>query len=734
MKKEYETIIKNFVKKNLTTRILLSDFITVDIETSDIYIEKYGTELPLPYIWSVCIGDDVLFFRTISEYKEFVAYLKSVLPKKMVKRKRKINGEEKVVEVEQQKQVIIFIHNLFFESVYLKSIFGLPDDAVFKNDRDRKVMYAIDGPIQYRDSYSITNKGLKELTKGLEDHKQSGYDFNYEKVRYPWTVLTPEELSYCSHDVTSLRAAMIRFMGDWKTNLKELPLTITGFTRRRLSDAEKAARETKPEKVDLLALASSGERVKQETFTSTKTPCYAAYKYIQAASRGGNSLPAQKYRSAYYKKETKDILLKDVVSYDGKSWYPGQMRVRKFPIGKFYHLDHIKCDDLARLTEQGQAWVAKMTFHNLRLKNPDEPIPYLASRKCKLFNAKLYLKKRVLSAEQCMCTLTDVDMAIVCKMYNFDSIDTMDCWYSEYGYLPQWLCDVIDDLFKKKESFSKATVDYEINKALFNAIHGCCGTDQLHEKVAFDEEGAAYLTSGGEDEYQKKRIYLALSYAWYVWGTAWGRYGLQELIDFCGDRVVYVDTDAVKILGTIDIDKFNEPWIEKAMARGAYFMKDGKPVIMGAFGVEYVCKEFKCLQTKEYAWVGPVDISKIDEDDFKWAKDHLGWTDEDTKNFNIHLTTSGVNPIRGAMELFKRGGLKEFKRGFEFKEAEKLISTIVEVPYEVVQVDGHDLEICSGVRITSRKGITLGEESTLALDQQTIIKGLEDYLKDELRI
>ena len=74
---------------------------------------------------------------------------------------------------------------------------------------------------------------------GVEHKKLTG-TFDYEKKRYPWTILTDEELAYCVHDVQGLVEAIQIEMKHDNDNLYTFPLTSTGYVRR---DAKKALSE-----------------------------------------------------------------------------------------------------------------------------------------------------------------------------------------------------------------------------------------------------------------------------------------------------------------------------------------------------------------------------------------------------------------------------------------------------------------------------------------------------------
>ena len=73
---------------------------------------------------------------------------------------------------------------------------------------------------------------------GCQIRKLTG-TFDYSKIRYPWTKLTPDELAYCVHDVQCLVEAITREMSADGDDLASIPMTSTGYVRR---DAKAAMR------------------------------------------------------------------------------------------------------------------------------------------------------------------------------------------------------------------------------------------------------------------------------------------------------------------------------------------------------------------------------------------------------------------------------------------------------------------------------------------------------------
>ena len=168
-----------------------------DIETSTLP----DIEEAIMYIWQFQIDDIVTVFgRTWEEYFFFL---------------RKIKGEIGA------RLLCIYVHNLSFEFQFLKGLYDFQPDEVFAVDSRKILKCTMWDTFEYRCSYLHSNMSLAAFTSkmGVEDAKLD--DFDYDKLRYPWTELSERELLYCmSEDLC--RLSRRRWL--W---------TVTRFTRYR---------------------------------------------------------------------------------------------------------------------------------------------------------------------------------------------------------------------------------------------------------------------------------------------------------------------------------------------------------------------------------------------------------------------------------------------------------------------------------------------------------------------
>lgn len=202
------------------------DIETSRIQTGEHFDDMKGCVVPdyqgFMYIWQFHIeGVGTIIGRTWDEYLRLLQYLQSYC------------GE--------REYFVVLVHNLSFEFQYLAGIYAFTPEEVFCVDPRRILRADMFSHFEYRCSYLHSNMSLAEYTNRwkVKHEKLSGEEFDYSKVRYPWSELSYLELKYCINDVRGLVEAYraeITFDGD---NLYTVPLTSTGYVRR---DVKKSMR------------------------------------------------------------------------------------------------------------------------------------------------------------------------------------------------------------------------------------------------------------------------------------------------------------------------------------------------------------------------------------------------------------------------------------------------------------------------------------------------------------
>ena len=169
------------------------------------------------YIWQFQVGPGITIIGRY--WDEFVILMQEIA--------RALGEDERIV---------IYDHNLSFEWSFLHDMQVLgpyvDDESVFCL-KPRKVckFLAFQNKLEFRCSYIHSNMGLDAFTKKMQvkHQKLSGEEFDYSKIRYPWTELSDRELEYAANDVIGLVEAIQKEMEVDHDDLYSIPLTSTGY-------------------------------------------------------------------------------------------------------------------------------------------------------------------------------------------------------------------------------------------------------------------------------------------------------------------------------------------------------------------------------------------------------------------------------------------------------------------------------------------------------------------------
>lgn len=561
---------------------LLNVYAAFDIETSTIWLNHDKKEYDVHsfmYVWQFQIEDYTVKGRTWEEYFSFLDVLRQSIGQIREDNKLSLNPF-----------LVIWVHNLQYEFSWLCGLYPFTNDECFFRDVRKPIYCRMYDTFEYRCSYIQSNMSLAALCKqtGVKQ-KLSGQKFDYDKVRFPWTKLTSFEEEYTTVDVESLVAAMKYRVQRGGDTLQTVPLTSTGYVRRECKNALKDRfldlRELKP-----------GEK---------------EYRLLRKAFRGGNT-----HANRYYV----DKIVSDVYSYDISSSYPTQQLTHMFPMKPFKWLVLEQKTAAARLKRVfqfiglGYAVVGTYQFKNMRLKNHREPIPYISLSRCQAMGTDDYEltldNGRVLECGYMEISCTEIDLEIILEQYTFDYMDVMECMIAQKDYLPAEYREVIQNYYNKKTALKGDDSEdgkyiYTKSKNMLNAVYGMSATDPVHQDIYYQDGN--YKISGYEDFNQDELLKLlknaSFPYQWGVYTTALARKQLQAAIKLCGDRIVYCDTDSVKVIGNIDINILNKELMKKAVQSKAYADDmNGHRHYIGLFEDDGHYDEFITQGAKRYAY------------------------------------------------------------------------------------------------------------------------------------
>ena len=570
-------------KHSAAFRNIIDVVTAFDIETTTIHLplvagQKQNSHAFM-YVWQFQLDDVTIMGRT---WEECFSLFKSLADACL-----EIQREQGLATIPL---LIIWVHNLAYEFQWLSGLYPFNNDEVFFRDVRKPIYCRMFDTFELRCSYIQTNMSLSALCKqtGVKQ-KLSGQKYDYDKIRFPWTELTQFEQEYTTVDVESLVKAMKYRVSRGGDNLQTVPLTSTGYVRRECKEA------LKDQFLDLRELK----------------PAEKEYRLLRKAFRGGNT-----HSNRYFV----DKIIDNVYSYDISSSYPTQQLTQLFPVKPFKWLEISQRTALKRVQRVlqfiglGYAVVATYQFKNMRLKNHREPIPYISLSRCQALGTDDYEllldNGRVLECGYMEISLTEIDLQIVLDQYQFDSMDVLEAMVAQKDYLPESYRAVIQNYYNKKTALKGDDTEdgkymYMKSKNMLNAVYGMSATDPVHQDIFYKD--GDYKVSTYEDFTQEELLKLlknaSFPYQWGVYTTALARKQLQDAIKLCGDRIVYCDTDSVKVIGDIDISKLNDKLMQKAIQSKAYADDmNGKRHYIGLFEFDGHYDQFITQGAKRYAY------------------------------------------------------------------------------------------------------------------------------------
>lgn len=584
-------------RKKKNERELLDMVTAFDIECSTLHIpneESKHDEHSFMYVWQWAFGrDNVVIGRTWDEWREFSERIQTACHN---------YGERHGMA--EPPLLVGFVHNLAYEWQFLAGVYHFaPNDTFFA--KARKPIYCrMFDCIELRCSYRHSNMTLEKFAErmGTTVRKESGVEYNYSKMRYPWTELSDSEMRYIIGDVVALVEAIENEMERDGDNLRTIPLTSTGYVRR---DCKKSISHIR------------------NYVIKPMLPNVDTYKLLRKAFRGGNTHANMRYVGK---------ILQNVESVDMVSCYPAQQLTKQFPMERFKMLESPTVERVLKFIARGYAVVATWHFEGLRVKRCGEPCPYISLAKTDSIGFECD-NGRVLRSEYSRMTMTEVDLQIILDTYDYDTINVSEAIVAKKAQLPAEYRAVIKQYYDyktqnkvKSESDEDVAYLYSKIKNMLNGIYGMSAQDPIHQRVEFVAEkfntdtksqritvhvdfGEDRTAEFRESDYNTQEAVedlarAAFPYQWGVYTTAYARAALQEGIMLAGDKLVYVDTDSVKTLGHVDFSALNVSRETMANQHGATAIdENGNSRPVGVFEVDAVYTEFITQGAKRYAFI-----------------------------------------------------------------------------------------------------------------------------------
>ena len=576
----------------------------------------------------------------------------------------------------------IYSHSMQFEFQHLRNLYEdkfLPDkkQRVFARSsrKPMKVDFILDRKIRIilLDTFVLTQKSLKNWCKDEQLPVMKCPPIDYSKIRHPLTKMDQTEIQYCLNDVIS----MVYGIDKYKTKygvLENIPLTQTACVKRKVC--------TNVYQEDKKWCESQYEIMRSYTFDFfTKLTIL----YQGGWTHGNKNLVGKCVRPDDDKA---------IAAFDFASSYPGCATTMYAPISKFELCDPSEFDTLKLEDAERPKYI---WFAKLKISNKDSVVmskkvnTYWSASKCldiegtpKVDNGRL---------QECVsftCICSDLDYKILEQCYTFDTVEVLELYKAEAGLISKALILQILEYFGYKTAL-KGTDNlskYNEAKEFINSIYGVTvykiindiieftySIDDKEEgwnKIPLTEENGPEILAQALEELKVEQCFGAYQIGIRIATLA--RYRLWEAILHFDERMLYADTDSIKIL---NFTKEDEDWInnynkkildlEESVANELGFDKSlytpktstGKTKYLGIWEREEDIAALRYWGAKRYAYE---------------TRDEELYEKYGIKLHTLHTTIAGLPKEAGTNKLSK---IEEFTNHTVWNTSESMKNTAV---------------------------------------------------------
>lgn len=433
-------------------------------------------------------------------------------------------------------------------------------DSFADSDRHPLTFTTVDG-FYWQDALRLCNGSLSGLAKAYNTPTKKRGDLDYTVPRNSQTVLTPQEIAYCSADVRILAEVNQYIIENYVKNGYPYPLTATGFIRH---DVKKRwsmwMYNTKTNKKTGKTTSTPTKELRTVSLSYPQT--YAEYqKATKYLFQGG-------YTHANFM--LADDILTNVNGSDFTSSYPYSDIFQKFPTDVWEPItnptaDSIlsDCDDYAYRFTICLKGLKPKTSHSIISLSKTFEYDALgsASDYVEKYNAVID-NGRILATDCITIMATDLDLQTLEDAYTWASATITDCYRSKYGYLPDAIRYTMAKYYMSKAALKRqgldGTTEYKFAKGQVNAGYGMM-CEHLHfNNTKYNENTDEWETDTTnpaelETKYQSEMFNKSgiartpFNPYWGIWTTSHARRNLLKNL-LCSELSVdgaYCDTDSI---------------------------------------------------------------------------------------------------------------------------------------------------------------------------------------------
>lgn len=560
------------IKENKKDVKYLDLSLSFDTETTSTYIEPDGIKekFAFMYVWQFGIDGYYCYGRTWEEFIQLCKFIQSSL------------------NLNDEKRVIIFIHNLSFEFQFFRKYFDWLN--VFATRSRNPIKALTSYGIEFRDSLILSGYKLANVAKNLTSHKipKMVGDLDYSLVRTKDTTFSEKELGYMLNDVRIL-IAYIDEQREEYGDITKIPLTNTGRVRRFVRN------ECFKEK-------SYHGKIKAQTIKDEQE-----YLTLKQAFAGGFTHANPNHVGKKYH---------NIASFDFTSSYPTVMISEQYPSSKAIPQKWVNWERFNEINEKALQ-IFTVEFTGLQTKVYFDN--YISKNKCLDVKGEIENNGRIFSADYLKIIITSVDWDIIKQVYSWKTVKISNQIAYYKDYLPKPIIQSILHFYKKKTTLKHVKgkeAEYMHGKGMLNSCYGMAVTDIVHDEEIYSGDQWSEQPADGQKEIDNynKSYNRFLYYPWGVFVTAYARHNLWSGILEFKDDYIYSDTDSIKAKNYKKHMKYIEEYnqeitnkLEKCLdhygidkSELAPLDVDGIPHPLGLWDFEGVYKTFKTLGAKRY--------------------------------------------------------------------------------------------------------------------------------------
>ena len=526
----------------------------------------------------------------------------------------------------------VFVEDLatFFQNAK-KEIDFLAMPFIAKSGSDVLLASTIYG-IQFQSylSYYETevNEDIKSYGIVLENYDKSGFS--------EFCKLSQSELEYCatrSQFICSRIAAEIK--DSFNGSVRNFPLTKTA----KISHMFRSELDAMTNKC---ACNLSAQITKMNPITS-EWGRNVLLPLLHTAFYGG---------VAFFEPDTVNQAFDDAFNADFTSAYVARMVLSQYPMSQFRELEpeYIKDNpdlwqDLISPKFENYAMLITFEINGLELKTGGFPfIPATGKNRyrnlesksevdAELYEEILTSSTRIKKAKHYKSTFTDVDFKLLFENYYVDEIKITGVLKAKYGYLPDYIKNVIVKLYAAKARAKKELIElkklgqvpyqaqyqYDLIKSELARLYGIFTQSPIVRRYSYNPD--KHTSQVINDTYiSKRQKFKPVVYQWGVWTTALVRKEIADLrralLDAPEDRQVKVisgDTDCVNFVGNANdiIASYNDDVkMQLADMADAMGIESDALADLGCVSAT-IYKKYKITGLKQYCYIRETESGDV---------------------------------------------------------------------------------------------------------------------------